>query len=71
MQVHHLLARSQGGKDSYGNLVLVHLLCHQHIHAKIKRAMRDCQQVNNQELLAKGANTRQSKQKENKEPCCS
>jgi RNA-directed DNA polymerase len=71
VQVHHLLARSQGGKDSYSNLVLVHLLCHQHIHAKMKRAMRDCQQVNNQELLAKGANTRQAKQKGNKEPCCS
>jgi RNA-directed DNA polymerase len=71
VQVHHLLPRSQGGKDSYGNLVLVHLLCHQHIHAQMKRAMRDCQQVNNHELSTKGTNIRQSKQTENKERCCS
>jgi polyisoprenoid-binding protein YceI len=40
LQVHHLLARSKGGKDSYSNLALVHLLCHQHIHAKTQRATR-------------------------------
>ena len=48
LHVHHLLARSQGGKDTYSNLALVHLLCHQHIHAKTQRAMRDCQQFNDQ-----------------------
>jgi RNA-directed DNA polymerase len=50
-QVHHLLARTQGGKDSYSNLVLVHLLCHQRIHAVTQRAMKDCQKDNDRELL--------------------
>jgi RNA-directed DNA polymerase len=52
LQVHHLLAKSQGGKDVYSNLVLVHLLCHQHIHAVTERAMRDCQQYNDRDLMA-------------------
>ena len=34
IQVHHLLVRSRGGQNTYNNFVLVHLLCHQHIHAK-------------------------------------
>jgi RNA-directed DNA polymerase len=61
LQVHHLLARSQGGKNSYGNLALVHLLCHQQIHAKTQRTMRDCQQFNDRELTEENASTRQSK----------
>ncbi len=61
LQVHHLLARSQGGKNNYGNLALVHLLCHQHIHAKTERRMRDCQQFNDRELTEENACTRQSK----------
>jgi len=71
LQVHHRLARSQGGKNSYSNLALVHLFCHQQIHAKTERAMRDCQQFNDRELTEKHASSRQSKQGENKEPCCS
>ncbi len=72
LQVHHLLARSQGGKDSYSNLVLVHLLCHQQIHAKTERAMSDCRKYNDRELLTeKSTITRRSKQDEKKEPCCS
>ncbi len=70
-QVHHLLARSRGGKDSYSNLVLVHLFCHQQIHAKTQRAMRDCQQFNDRQLTEKNAIARQSKQEEKREPCCS
>ncbi|WP_338258459.1 HNH endonuclease [Dictyobacter halimunensis] len=50
-QVHHRLAKSQGGKDSYSNLALVHLLCHQHIHAVTERPMRECQQHNDRDLL--------------------
>jgi RNA-directed DNA polymerase len=46
IQVHHRLAKSLGGKDLYSNLALVHLLCHQHIHALTERSMRDCQQYN-------------------------
>jgi len=71
LQVHHLLARSLGGKNSYSNLALVHLLCHQHIHAKTERAMRDCQQFNDRELREENASARPSKQEEKKEPCCS
>ena len=61
LQVHHRLAKSQGGKDVYSNLALVHLLCHQQIHSKTKRVMRDCQQYNDQNLSTE----------ENEEPCCS
>jgi RNA-directed DNA polymerase len=32
MHIHHKTPRSQGGKDTYKNLELVHLLCHQQIH---------------------------------------
>jgi RNA-directed DNA polymerase len=71
LQVHHLLARSLGGKNSYSNLVLVHLFCHQQIHAKTKRTMRDCQQFNDRELAGENADARRTKQEENKEPCCS
>jgi len=71
-QVHHMLARSKGGKDSYNNLALVHLLCHQHIHAKTQRAMSDCQRYNDLEtLIDEGKAARRSKRNENEEPCCS
>jgi len=72
LQVHHLLARSQGGKDSYSNLILVHLLCHQQIHAKTERAMSDCRKYDDRELLTEESTiTRRSKGKRKKEPCCS
>jgi RNA-directed DNA polymerase len=71
-QVHHLLARSRGGQHTYNNLALVHLLCHQHIHAKTERAMNDCQRYNDQEVLANdGKISRQSKHEEKREQCCS
>jgi RNA-directed DNA polymerase len=71
LQVHHLLARSQGGKNNYSNLVLVHLLCHQQIHAKTERAMSDCRKYNDRELPIQESNsTRRSKRAEKKEPCC-
>ena len=71
LQVHHRLARSLGGQSTYSNLALVHFLCHQQIHAKTERAMRDCQQFNERELTDKKAPARQSLQDEKKEPCCS
>src|SRR6266496_1420188 len=72
IQVHHRLAKSQGGKDSYSNLALVHLLCHQHIHAVTERGMRDCHQYNDRDLLTEEKRMhQQSRQEENKEPCCS
>jgi hypothetical protein len=51
---------------------LVHLLCHQHIHAVTERMMRDCQKYNDQELLTDESTvTQRSKREEKKEPCCS
>ena len=71
LQVHHLLARSQGGKNVYSNLALVHLLCHQHIHAATQRTMRDCLKYNDRELLTEESRVIQrSKQDEKKEWCC-
>lgn len=32
LDVHHILRRSQGGKDVEQNLVSVHRLCHSYIH---------------------------------------
>jgi RNA-directed DNA polymerase len=71
LQVHHLLSRADGGKGNYSNLALVHLLCHQQIHAATERVMRDCQEFNDQELKEKNPNPRQPKQKEHEELCCS
>jgi RNA-directed DNA polymerase len=71
VEVHHLLARSQGGKDTYSNLALVHLLCHQQLHAQAERAISRCQPYNDQEGLAgNGKTARRSRQEENKERCC-
>ena len=30
---HHIIPRHKGGKDTYSNLILVHLFCHQQIHS--------------------------------------
>jgi len=32
LHAHHIIPKSQGGKDTYSNLQLVHLMCHQRIH---------------------------------------
>jgi RNA-directed DNA polymerase len=71
LHVHHLLPLSQGGKNSYSNLALVHFFCHQQIHAKTKRGMRDCQRFNDQNLTEASASPKQSRQEEDKESCCS
>jgi RNA-directed DNA polymerase len=34
LHVHHKKPKAKGGKDNYGNLVLVHYFCHQQIHSK-------------------------------------
>jgi RNA-directed DNA polymerase len=34
LHTHHKRPRSEGGKDTYGNLELVHFFCHQQIHAR-------------------------------------
>ena len=33
IHVHHKIGRKDGGENNYGNLELVHLYCHQQIHA--------------------------------------
>src|SRR5437588_697455 len=33
LQKHHIHPRKAGGMDSYANLLLVHLMCHQQLHA--------------------------------------
>jgi len=33
LQTHHLVPRSQGGRDTYANLRLCHLYCHQQLHS--------------------------------------
>lgn len=32
LHTHHQIPKSRGGKDTYSNLRLVHLMCHQQIH---------------------------------------
>ena len=34
IHTHHRIPQSEGGKDSYSNLEIVHLFCHQQIHKK-------------------------------------
>ena len=34
LHVHHIIPRSQGGKDRLTNLALVHLYCHQQVHGR-------------------------------------
>jgi RNA-directed DNA polymerase len=34
LHVHHKKPKAKGGKNNYGNLVLVHYFCHQQIHAR-------------------------------------
>lgn len=36
LHTHHIKPRSKGGKDNYANLQLVHLYCHQQLHAQGK-----------------------------------
>src|SRR5713226_5183891 len=69
LQVHHRIPQSFGGNNSYNNLVLVHLLCHQQIHAKTERAMQDCQPFNDRELAESKAPAQQSLQDEKEELC--
>jgi len=52
LQIHRRLSPSQGGKDTYSNLALVHSLCHQQIHTATDRAFSDCQPYNDQQLPA-------------------
>lgn len=33
LHVHHIKPKAEGGKDTYGNLVLLHELCHRQVHS--------------------------------------
>lgn len=37
LHLHHIIPKSQGGNDSYRNLKMVHLECHQQIHALVAK----------------------------------
>jgi RNA-directed DNA polymerase len=37
MESHHKTFKAEGGKDSYKNLVLMHLHCHDQYHAELKQ----------------------------------
>ena len=43
LHVHHIKPRSQGGKDTYSNFIMVHLYCHQQIHSgkSVKPAIKE------------------------------
>jgi RNA-directed DNA polymerase len=72
LQVHHRIPLSLGGNNRYRNLVLVHLLCHQQIHAKTERTMDECEKDNHREAPANSSSvTSRSPLKKKKEPCCS
>ena len=46
LEVHHKRPRSQGGDESWNNLQLVHLYCHQQLHAEpISKDERDAQET--------------------------
>ena len=38
LDAHHVVRRSQGGKDEYDNLVSVHRVCHRYIHEHVAEA---------------------------------
>jgi RNA-directed DNA polymerase len=56
LQVHHRQPKKQGGKDTYSNLQLVHLFCHQQIHARAgtNEPEQGCLQDNEQPGLETG-----------------
>ncbi len=58
--------------ESMANHTLVHLLCHQHIHAVTERNIHDCQQYNDRDLLTEEMYvSQQPRQEENEEQCSS
>jgi RNA-directed DNA polymerase len=74
IQIHHQHTRSEGGTNNYSNLSLVHLLCHQHIHAQAERkdSATRCQKYSDMEHLTlpgKPKPNRRQKQEEDKELC--
>ncbi len=40
LQVHHKKPVKEGGKDTYSNLQLLHLYCHQQVHSMLARKLR-------------------------------
>jgi RNA-directed DNA polymerase len=70
LQIHHQQPRSKGGKDDLSNLYLVHLLCHQHIHAVGTLRADQCQKFDDQEQLAQKGKPQMKQQhhQEHQEP---
>ncbi|MGB3612753.1 MAG: HNH endonuclease signature motif containing protein [Elainellaceae cyanobacterium] len=38
LDVHHRLPKTKGGLDTYSNLEMLHLFCHQQVHAESHQA---------------------------------
>lgn len=34
LQIHHIIPKLEGGKDTYTNMCLIHTTCHQSLHAQ-------------------------------------
>lgn len=41
IHMHHIVAKRDGGNDSFANLVLVHMHCHHHVHYATKNGDRN------------------------------
>jgi RNA-directed DNA polymerase len=57
LHVHHMKAKKDGGKDTYGNNVILHELCHRQVHslklseADVKKALFDLRKRMNESLF--------------------
>jgi RNA-directed DNA polymerase len=67
LQIHHRVTWSEESKPSYDNLVLVHALCHQQIHAGTPRKISDCQQHNDRKLPTEESRTTEGFKQESQE----
>jgi RNA-directed DNA polymerase len=66
LHVHHRLSRARGGKNNYGNLQLLHLYCHQQLHALEKDPTSEKQCPGHQETVTLENKNRQTTKAEKK-----
>jgi RNA-directed DNA polymerase len=50
MEIHHKIFKSEGGKDEYRNLVLMHKHCHDQYHAEFMKTMKATGKLGKHEL---------------------
>ena len=41
LHVHHVIPKERGGTDTYSNLKLLHMICHQQWHSKADQTKRE------------------------------